>query len=310
MTLQRLSQTIGFSRWRSVLLVLVATFFLSSCTAKISYHFLDWVIAWSVDDYVDWDRNQQVEFDQRLEAILLWHQQTQLPDYSRLIRQTQTDLQQPLSEAILRQHLEEMTALWTDLQRRLEPDVIALMSTLSDRQVRGIEKELSKVTEKIEKKYLPINRKTISKDRIEGVEKFMRGLIGRLNEQQEQAIQNWNDNLANSTAAWIESRKRWANQFVAALDARDKPDFPDRINRLFVDPQKLWDEEYVRLTEANMTNGINLVLALQPTLTEKQWARLNKEMDQWAQVFDELAAEVNQQPGYNPYEAENKDNDE
>ena len=53
MGLQRLSQSIRFSRLRSVLLVLAAAFFLSSCTAKVSYRFLGWVIAWSVDDYVD-----------------------------------------------------------------------------------------------------------------------------------------------------------------------------------------------------------------------------------------------------------------
>ena len=73
MSLQSLSQMIGFSRLRSVLLVLVSVLFLTSCTAKVSYRFLDWVIAWSVDDYVDWDRTQQAAFDQRLEAILRWH---------------------------------------------------------------------------------------------------------------------------------------------------------------------------------------------------------------------------------------------
>ena len=279
-----------------MLLVLIAAFFLSSCTAKVSYRFLDWVIAWSVDDYVDWDREQQVDFDQRLEAILDWHQSTQLPEYSRLLRQIQGDFQQPLSDDLLRQRLDEMTVLYSDLQRRLEPDVIALMSGLSDRQVRGIEKELNKVTEKMEKKYLLGDREKVKKDRIKGVNKFLRGLMGRLNDEQELVIENWSDNLADSSGPWIESRKRWAAEFIQALDERAEPEFAAKINQLFVNPQDLWDEEYVALTEANITNGINLVLNLQPTITEKQWGKLNKEIDQWAEVFDELAAEASQQP--------------
>jgi hypothetical protein len=296
MNLQSLSQSIRFSRLRSLSLLLACVFVLSSCTAKVSYRFLDWVIAWSVDDYVDWDRTQQADFDERIEKLLIWHQGTQLPEYSRLLRQTKDDFQQPLNEELLRLRLDEMTVLYADLQQRLEPDVVALMSSLSDRQVRGIEKELSKVTAKMEKKYLLGDKDRVAKDRVKGVEKFLRGLIGRLNDQQEAAIESWSDNLADSSGAWIQSRKRWAEQFVIALDARAEPEFPEQINRLFVNPQSLWDEEYMRLTEANLTNGINLVIALQPTLTDEQWTKLNKEIDQWADVFDELAAEVNQQP--------------
>ncbi len=296
MSLRRLSQWIRFSRLRTVLLVLASIFILSSCTAKVSYRFLDWVVAWSVDDYVDWDRAQQIEFDQRIGALLNWHQSTQLPEYSQFLRQIQLDFQQPLSDALLRQRLDEIMALWMNLQLKLEPDVVALMSTLSDRQVEDMGKQLTKVTGKMEKKYLLGDKDKVAKERVKSVEKFLRGLLGRLNDEQQLVIQNWNDNLADSSGAWIQSRKRWAEQFMLALDARAEPDFPERIKRLFVNPQELWDEEYIRLTEANTTNGINLVLALQPTLTEKQWGKLNKEIDQWVEVFDELAAEVNQQP--------------
>ncbi|QVK23478.1 hypothetical protein KHX94_01450 [Shewanella dokdonensis] len=53
-------------RW---LLLLAALLTLSACSTKMSYHFLDWAIAWQLDDYVSLNKAQQQQFDQALQAF-------------------------------------------------------------------------------------------------------------------------------------------------------------------------------------------------------------------------------------------------
>lgn len=285
---------LSLRRLRSVMLVLFISLAVSACTTKVAYRFLDWVIAWSVDDYVDWDRQQQADFDLRIENLLVWHQETQLPQYSLFLGQLQQDFQQPLTPVLLQQRLDEMGLLWNQLLLSLEPDVVALLETLSDQQVVDMRKALDKATAKIEKKYADTREDKLDEERIEGLEKFLGRFVGRLSDEQKAIVKHWGDSVEDSREQWINSRKQWAEEFLAALAMRQSAGFAANINILFVQPQSLWNDEYLRLTEVNTTHAINMIIALQPTLTEKQWREFNKEMDQWKKICDELAAEISE----------------
>jgi hypothetical protein len=258
---------------------------------------MDWVIAWSIDDYVDWDRHQQIDFDVRVDKVLLWHQATQLSRYSFFLNQLQQDLQQPLTKKLLLLRLNEMQVLWNSLLIKLEPDIIALLETLNERQVSEMHEALYKATTKVEKKYAGTDKDELDKDRIERVEKFLNRFVGKLNDQQKTIVQQWGDNTEDSRDEWINSRKKWSRVFMAALDVRDSPIFATNINALFIHPQSLWNDKYLLQTKINTANTIDMIIALQLSLTDKQRLKLNKEIDQWEKLFDELAAEVSEADG-------------
>ena len=49
--------------------------------------------------------------------------------------------------------------------------------------------------------------------------------------------------------------------------------------------------------EKNYYHGINLVIALHNSLTEKQQRHLNEELDEWIVTFESLASELNDDEG-------------
>ena len=275
-----------------LLLMLLLAIGLVGCGTKMSYRFMDWVVAWSVDDYVRWDSTQQREFDQRLQQTLLWHQRTQLPRYSALLGQLQQDFDEPLSRDLLMQRLDQIMPLWTDIMVQIEPDVVSMLSTLSDQQTQRLLRNLDKQIAKYEKQYSGSSVEQRDKQRVKGVEKFARRFIGPLTREQKTIIAGWGEQVEDSRSEWLQNRKNWRDRFDTALQARQQPQFNEQINQLFLNAQSLWSDEYQRKITANTEHGITLAIALQASLTDKQRRRLNRELDQWQRAFDELASEV------------------
>ena len=61
----------------------------SGCSAtQFIYNRVDIVIRWYLDDYVSLSRNQQAQFDERLDDLLSWHRQEELPSYVTLLDET------------------------------------------------------------------------------------------------------------------------------------------------------------------------------------------------------------------------------
>ena len=280
------------TRLRMLLVAALLAVSLVSCSTKMSYRFADWLVAWSVDDYIEWDRTQQREFDQRLEQVLLWHQRTQLPRYSVLLGKLQQDFTTPLSRELLSQRLDELTPLGTDILTYIEPDIILLLSTLSDEQTEQLLQNLDKKNERYAQQYNNGSTDKWNKKRIKNVEKLTKRFIGRLTREQKATIANWGEQVNDSRSEWLQNRKNWRNQFDAALKNRQEPQFNQHIRQLFVNSQTLWSEQYRQKIAANTDHAINLIIALQATMTDKQHRHLNKELTEWQRVFSELADEV------------------
>ena len=62
---------------------------ISGCSAtQFIYNRVDIVIRWYLDDYVSLSRDQQAQFDERLDDLLSWHRQEELPSYVTLLDET------------------------------------------------------------------------------------------------------------------------------------------------------------------------------------------------------------------------------
>ncbi len=275
-----------------IALLVVLVLSLGACTAKVSYRFLDWIIAWSVDDYIDWNNQQQQQFDRVVADLLTWHQRTQLKRYSEFLAQLQRDLSEPLSRELLTARMDEAEQLWTVTIREVAPQAVTLLMTLSDEQVNELGENLAKSTDKISKRYSSTDPQKLDRKRIKSVEKMMARFIGKLNSEQKEIVEQWSLRLEDSREPWIQSRKQWAVEFVRALQGRQGTAFPGRVYTLMVQPQSLWSEDYTVLVDNNVSHGIDLVLSLQASLTDKQQQRLNDYIDEWIEAFDQLSVQA------------------
>ena len=68
--------------------------------------------------------------------------------------------------------------------------------------------------------------------------------LGSLNDKQLTRVQQWSADRGRQTEVWLESRENWQQAFLAALDRRNDPAFPNLIEELIVNPERARGPEY------------------------------------------------------------------
>ena len=92
---------------------------LNGCSAtQVIYNRADILIRWYLDDYVTLDRDQQAHFDERLDALLEWHRQEELPEYVMLLDDALVILDTDVSLAATRSMAEDIESAAIRLQDR------------------------------------------------------------------------------------------------------------------------------------------------------------------------------------------------
>jgi len=278
---------------RSIILA-VGLLLLAACSSKTSYRFIDWAVAWSVDDYVQWTTSQERFFTLALDETIDWHQSTQLPRYSTFFRRWADTVETPLTATGLQRDVEQINVFLRDIMREVSPVAADLLAQLDDEQVQELLANIEEKQRARSKKYQRMSPQQRLKERVKRTEKTAKKFIGRLSKPQKQLISRWAESLGNNQAEWSQSRSRWTASFQTALRARTEPGFEQAIEQLFVDADSFWSSDYQQRYTANTAHGIELVIALQRSLTSKQQEKLRRELLDWADNFSELAEEKQQ----------------
>lgn len=265
---------------------------LSACTVKTSYRFLDWLIAWRVDDYVSLTSTQQPVFDQQLTQVLTWHQATQLPLYRDWLIDAKVLFQQPLLVDDLNRWLARSQGFWSHLMMQLAPASAKLLVLLNDQQVAGLINELRVA--------LADDREDAAATREGGRQEFIKRQsyitrkqfshwLGDLSSLQEHWIDQWVDSRNDNQRLWLDSREQWLNDFELVLSQRQQLGFETAINRLFIDTQQRRTKAYQVALDENTQSALRLIIKLQASLDERQIRHFNKEVDVWIDVLGDLA---------------------
>jgi len=275
-------------------MILAVGLLVTACSSKTSYRFLDWAVAWSVDDYVQWTSSQERFFTLALDETIDWHQSTQLPRYSAFFRRWADTVAAPLTTAELQRNVEQINVFVRDIMREVTPAAAELLSQLDDQQVQDMLDNIEEKQRIRSKKLLRMSPQQRLEKRVKRTEKTAKQFIGSLSQPQKQLISRWAEAVGSSQSEWAQSRRSWTANFQSALTARTEPGFERAIEQLFVDADSFWSSEYQKRYVANTAHGIELMIALQSTLTDKQQEKLRRELLDWADNFSELAAEKQQ----------------
>lgn len=150
---------------------------LAACSRiDLAYRNLDRLVPWSLDDYLDMNREQKTLLDDRLREHLAWHCKTQLPGYLDWLDRvrdmvaddqvTDQALQQRTREAreAIGRVAEEITPSATGLLRGMSDTQVAEMrdafrEDISERQKQYVDtplpKQIARRTERMEKRLTP-----------------------------------------------------------------------------------------------------------------------------------------------------------
>lgn len=275
--------------------IIVISFLAISLTAcmgvKFTYNNLDWVIPWYMDDYLSLSDQQEKSFDDQLEALLLWHRQNELSDYSDHLHQIASDLgNQKINDEKLKSYTEKIRILyWRLIDKSLENGT-ALISSLSEQQVAYTLESLADNDDDFREYVADMDLKERIKERRKSVTKLFRKWIGRLSKDQKNKIHQWSNEVETTLEYHVAYVSESRVFFKQALEERNNQQQTHQsLLKLATHPELLRSKSYNDVIVRNDRRFRELLLNVLQSLSKKQQRKLHKKLLKYANAFSELS---------------------
>ncbi|WP_095196403.1 DUF6279 family lipoprotein [Pseudomonas sp. Irchel 3A7] len=279
------------SRWmKQLAFVLTVTLALGACSRMgLAYRNLDVIIPWTLSDYLDMNGEQKGWLNERLKEHLTWHCTTQLPGYLDWLDRLQTMIAtNQVTDAALQARTEEAEQAIAETAREITPSAIELLQGLDDQQVAEMNEAFAKDQRKRQALYLKPSLDQQIKDRGERMEKRLDAWLGPLTPPQQQRVVAWSNALGDQNTQWLANRVHWQKQFSAAVAQRHSPEFPQRIETLLVNRERLWTPAYREAFAKTEAQARSLFVDLMAQSTPQQRERLLTKIEGVRKDFNDL----------------------
>ena len=257
---------------KKLILILCLLLLPCGCGPQFIYPNLDRLIPWYIDDYISLNRGQSTMLEERLAQQLEWHCRTQLPVYSKSLKELAKDLEgptHPISYARIRYYHDKFLNHWRDLLRQIGPDIADILATASAEQVAELFQNLEKKNQKYRSEYVNLPANELTKKRQKRMTKSLKHWISRLNSEQERAVIDWSERLKPFAVARLQYRETILAEFRNLLDQRrHDADFHTSFTELLVHLEQLRPPDYQTKIDYNNDVTIRFLmrmdLCLQP----------------------------------------------
>ena len=279
------------SRWfKHIAALLICTLALGACSrVGLAYRNLDVIIPWTLGDYLDMNGEQKDWFNERLKEHLSWHCTTQLPGYLDWLDRLQAMVESnQVSDAALQERTAEAKQAIAETAREITPSAIELLQGLDDKQVAEMNDAFAKDLRKRQQEYVKPPLAQQIKERGERMEKRLNDWLGPLSDSQKQRVVAWTNALGDQNTQWIANRAHWQQQFSAAVAQRQSPEFPQRIETLLVNRERLWTADYREAYANTEAQARSLFVDLMAQSTPQQRERLLKKIEGVRKDFNDL----------------------
>jgi len=279
------------SRWfKQIAALLIFTLALGACSrVGLAYRNLDVIIPWSLSDYVDMNGEQKDWFNERLKEHLSWHCTTQLPGYLDWLDRLQAMVESnQVTDAALQERTAEAKQAIAETAREITPSAIELLQGLDDKQVAEMNDAFAKDLRKRQQEYVKPPLAQQIKERGERMEKRLNDWLGPLRDTQKQSVVVWTNALGDQNTQWIANRAHWQQQFSAAVAQRQSAEFPQRIETLLVNRERLWTADYRKAYANTEAQARSLFVDLMAESTPQQRERLLKKIEGVRKDFNDL----------------------
>lgn len=279
------------SRWfKQIAALLIFTLAVGACSrVGLAYRNLDVIIPWSLSDYVDMNGEQKDWFNERLKEHLSWHCTTQLPGYLDWLDRLQAMVESnQVTDAALQERTVEAKQAIAETAREITPSAIELLQGLDDKQVAEMNDAFAKDLRKRQQEYVKPPLAQQIKERGERMEKRLNDWLGPLSDTQKQRVVAWTNALGDQNTQWIANRAHWQQQFSAAVAQRKSAEFPQRIETLLVNRERLWTADYRKAYANTEAQARSLFVDLMAESTPQQRERLLKKIEGVRKDFNDL----------------------
>ncbi|MEI7976140.1 MAG: DUF6279 family lipoprotein [Betaproteobacteria bacterium] len=213
-----------FSFWSRIItasLVAVSmSVILTGCSAiRLGYNKLPEIASWWLDSYIDFTDSQGPQAKVALQKLQTWHRKEELPAIAELLVQAQTLAPQNITP-------EQACKVWEGAQVRIESIIqessrlaAPVVSQLSAKQLKHLEKEWASRNEDWKKNWLQGNPDTRIKKRVDIAAERFNSFYGDLNTEQRQLLKQQFLQSAWTPEWGYQQRVKRQQEQLAALQA-------------------------------------------------------------------------------------------
>jgi len=274
------------TRW-ALLGCLLIVAILNGCSAtQVIYNRADILIRWYLDDYVTLDRDQQARFDERLDALLEWHRQEELPEYVLLLDDALVILDTDVSLAATRSMAEGIESAAIRLQDRFLELLLSTGENLTSAQRADFIEALLAKQEAFEADRLARSDAEYRDDLGQRFDKQLGRYLGRLTDEQARRLQEGVAEMTRLDHFWLQDRRVWILALSNILLA-DEPDWADQVRALIAGRDEALLPDYREGIEHNGEVILQLSRDVLMMRTEKQDKKLRARL---IALRDDLAA--------------------
>jgi dsDNA-binding SOS-regulon protein len=261
---------------------------LAGCSASMSYRFADWVIGWRMAKYVDWQGEQEPQFERAVDNLLSWHRGTQIAAYQRWLIDVKGSLLPTASPQQWPGLLAEIEVFWGDIMRSITADGVLLLASLNDEQAQVMLEALRDDIARERRQLTDLNDQERFNERLDKAEQTIARWVGSLSDEQQHSVALWLAGQTDTYAMWLDHRQRWVNRFEQVLSVRSSPEFADQLANLLVDSGELRTPQYQQALAQNTEQSLIFFAGFYEGLSERQRRHLSKALDHWIKRLDSM----------------------
>lgn len=252
---------------------------LGACSAvRVVYNQADTVASWMASDYFDFDPTQKQDFNARLNPLLKWHRQDQLPEYTKFLAEIKRRAEKLSSVDDARWLAEGIKVRYRQLTRKTAPEAAEVLATLNADNLRALEKAFDKDNDKFTRA-LKLNGKPDERRRarLERNVKRIRDWTGPLTNEQLARVTALSDALPDSDLLRLQDRKRRQKDFLALLANRqNKVELTRALERFLADWETGRPPELQQGLNAAFDKRVALYLEVDRMMNAEQRAHMAK----------------------------------
>jgi hypothetical protein len=260
--------------------VIFCSFFLTACSFSFIYNNLDWWSNWYLDDYVKLNQEQQQVFDTAFNDVHSWHRQTQLRIYYFQLAKFKEQVNLGITEHEVTEQLVEIKNHWVMVKEQAKSQLISLTHTLSDDQRKQVMDEVARKNEERIDEHDDLTQEEWYKEECKQRQQQFKKWIGKLTKNQKAQVCNFMQGFASTFNHRMDYRIKWHSGLkqVLAMDL-NKQQYEMMFTELISNPESLKSREYITLSKTNTDVSIRIFHYIMNNLTDKQFNRLNSELD-------------------------------
>jgi hypothetical protein len=275
---------------RALVAVLAISLFVSGCTIKLAYNFLDWGLYWELEDYVKFNRDQRSLVKDEITKLVDWHRSGELPKYADQLEKLADALENGLTVEQLDQTYNALSDGWQRIVIETLPAATNILSNLTDQQISDFFEVLIEEEKDDANDIKRDTQEQLAIEREEYVSEKITDLVGKLNDEQKTLIAQWALKIEPIAQLSLDHSIQWRTKMQATMAERqNKQQLADTLLVLFANPDQLWSDEYRGVIEKNQHLVMTLLFDINQTLTDKQRDKLIRKLNSFVEDLRDLS---------------------